>query len=244
MNECVVYHKHLAGMDTSDGYIGISKHYEERQKQHHRDAFVRDSIYTVHERMRMHGNEVITSIIFEGSINDCLDLEEELRPRWHMGWNMAIGGGRPGSGWKPSKLWLDNRLWHPIHGEVTLCKEFKQIDMVRKYTKRANCSAAGNIAAVLQGKIPTAYEWELANAQLAQRVKEKYHMKWEIAFLKNNETIIKLNKTGHKDFIKAYNLNSSIRMKKVITGSQQILCGWELATEEEWLATEERLEYK
>ena len=87
MSECVVYWKHLKDMssDYTDGYIGISKNFEERQKQHHRDAFVRNSIYTVHERMRVYGEEVQTAIIFEGSINDCFDYEEELRPRWHMG---------------------------------------------------------------------------------------------------------------------------------------------------------------
>ena len=129
MNECVVYHKHLAGMDTNDGYIGISKHFEERQKQHHRDAFVRNSIYTVHERMRIYGDEVITSIIFEGSINDCFDLEEELRPRWHMGWNMAIGGGRPGSGWKPGKDWMCYRLYHNLYGEEQVSASNKLLDI-------------------------------------------------------------------------------------------------------------------
>ena len=114
MTQGVVYWKHTPDMTDyhTEGYIGISKHYEERMKQHDRDAYVRNSLLRVHEQMRINEGNVNTEIIFEGNYNDCIDYEEELRPSWHIGWNMAIGGGRPGSGWKPNPLWLDNRLWH------------------------------------------------------------------------------------------------------------------------------------
>ena len=199
MNECVVYHKHIAGMDTSDGYIGISKHFKERQKQHNRDAFVRNSIYTVHERMRMYGDEVMTSIIFEGSINDCFDLEEELRPRWHMGWNMAIGGGRPGSGWKPGRDWLDNRLWHPTYGDLTISKDFKLLDLAKKYmkpTKSTNGYSVGNLTSVLKGHIPSTQQWELSNLQLKQKVQTRYEKDWDHIYMKQNDSIILLHKSG------------------------------------------------
>ena len=248
MSECVVYWKHLKDMssDYTDGYIGISKNFEERQKQHHRDAFVRNSIYTVHERMRMYGEEVQTTIIFEGSINNCFDYEEKLRPRWHMGWNMAIGGGRPGSGWKPNPLWLDNRLWHANYGEYVISKTTTATDLARKYYQNKDPSSVqGNISRVLHGKIAHAYGWELANAQLAMRVKDRIHEKWNHVYLTNHETTISVHKSGNSKFITNYNYNpNSMKISTLANGSQRARKGWELATEEEWLATKERKEFK
>ena len=243
MSECVVYWKHLKDMssDYTDGYIGISKNFEERQKQHHRDAFVRNSIYTVHERMRVYGEEVQTAIIFEGSINDCFDYEEELRPRWHMGWNMAIGGGRPGSGWKPNPLWLDNRLWHPKHGEVTICKELTIADHEIKYIGKLST----NIAKVLRGVNDVYKEWELANAQLAMKVKERLKTPFTHAYLKNKNTVCSVYKSGASEFYKNSNRKAKVSfIKDLLNGSHLKRYNWELATEEEWLATKERKEFK
>ena len=242
MSECVVYWKHLKDMssDYTDGYIGISKNFEERQRQHHRDAFVRNSIYTVHERMRMYGDNIQTSIIFEGSINDCFDYEEELRPRWHMGWNMAIGGGRPGSGWKPSLNWLDNRLYHPKHGERIICNKYKTTDMAKEFNLWSN-----DIANLLSGRFPKLKKkWEFANEQLARKVMERHRKPWNHIYLKKHE-VVSLYLSGSKQFANYCNKNpSGFSIKHVANGTLKTLYGWELATKEEWLASKERKEFK
>ena len=228
-------------MDTSDGYIGISKHYEERMKQHHRDAFVRNSIYTVHEKMRMYGEDVITSKIFEGSINECFDYEEELRPRWHMGWNMAIGGGRPGSGWKPNPLWLDNRLWHSEHGEVTINKNMTVSDMEKKFLKKQS----SHTAKLLMGTLVNHKGWELANSQLVERVKSRYYMDWKVTYISNGIDTIKLNKSGFKAFAEYLNIKPKLlNIKFLVTGTSNTCRGYKLISEQEWLETTERLEFK
>ena len=247
MTECVVYWKHLKDMsnDYSDGYIGISKHFEERQKQHHRDAFVRNSIYTVHERMRMHGDEVQTSIIFEGSINDCFDYEEELRPRWRIGWNMAIGGGRPGSGWKPSPLWLDNRLWHSQYGEILINKPL--IEITKQYCEKP-IQATSMISKLLLGKMPKYENLELADAQLVEKIKERFYMKWQHAYLRkvdNPNHVVSIYKSGNSAFHESIGLTSQFGVPRTLQIlGQSKKAGWELASEEEWLSTKERIEFK
>ena len=245
----VVYWKHLPGMKKeTDGYIGISKHFEERMKQHHRDAFVRKSIYTVHEQMRIHQDNIITKIIFEGHINDCYDLEEQLRPNWHIGWNMAIGGGRPGSGWKPSKDWLCNRLYHPEYGEVQISIDFKLLDFARKYlkpNKSSNGYSIGNISKLLRGEMPQSFGWELANLQLANKVRERNNKDWTDGYLKKNNKVIHLYKSGRTKFAKYINKKSStLNLKQVLNGANPSRCGWKLATKEEWENSSERLEFK
>ena len=249
MIEGVVYWKYLESMseDYTDGYIGISKNFEERMKQHHRDAFVRNSLLRVHDNMRIYGDEVKTKIIFKGDYNSCLDYEEELRPKWHIGWNMAIGGGRPGSGWKPKSDWLDNRLWHKTHGEVIVNANMKLLDIVNKYLPDVpgKTGYAGQLGRVLRGTHPNLKGWELADAQLAQRVNERYYLDWNHAYLSKNGKIYSLYKSGSKDFYNYFNCKAStLGLKRVINGAQPSSKGWELATEEEWLSTKERITFK
>ena len=234
-------------MDLTDGYIGISKNFEERMKQHHRDAFVRNSIYTVHEKMRMYNDDVITSKIFEGSINECFEYEEELRPRWRMGWNMAIGGGRPGSGWKPGN-WLDNRLWHREHGEETICSTMTPTDMARKYVKNGMNRHVGGFIKVLYGQGLQAYGWELADAQLVMKVKARRNQVWNEIYIRqvdNKKQVVYVTREGAKHFYKEYNTNAALSsLKHLWIGAQKSCKGWELSTKEEWLATAERVEFK
>lgn len=248
MTKCVVYWKHLPDMtdDYVDGYIGISKNFEDRMKQHHRDAFVRNSIYTVHEQMRYNGDAVITDIIFKGSIEECFDLEESLRPHWHMGWNMAIGGGRPGSGWKPSTNWLCNRLWHPEYGEEIITIDNKLLDLAIKYHRNTTTTGtAGHLGHVLSGRRYHTLNWTLANAQLAEKVKTRLYTKWNHVYIKRDETVISVYKSGNKAFHNSLNRTPQDGITKhLFDGTTKTSYGWELATKEEWLATEERLEFK
>ena len=248
MTKCVVYWKHTEDMssDYSDGYIGISKNYEERMKQHHRDAFIRNSIYTVHERMRMYGDDVITDIIFKGSINDCFDYEEELRPRWHMGWNIAIGGGRPGSGWKEREEWLDRKLYHNDHGEIEISANFTTTDLARKYLPNTSISgSSGNLGRVLEGRRYHVGGWMLSNETLRNKVAIKYYNKWEHVYIRPiywTDYVISLHRSGFKRFRKECSFRESLQC--LANGSDMVRCKWELASKEEWLATTERLEFK
>ena len=242
MNQGVVYWKHLPGMDRdTEGYIGISKHFEERMKQHHRDAFVRNSIYTVHEAMRSHGDNIITEIIFEGDYNECLDLELELRSKWHTGWNMAIGGGRPGSGWKPNPLWLCNRLWHATHGELTISKDLTITDLEKTYLDKPST----HVAKVLLGQYPSIKGWELANAQLAQKVKERYYKPWTQTYMQKDNIGVYIERSKYKTFCNHFNLNSSaFGIKQLINNARHSKYGWEIISKEEYNNTKERLEFK
>ena len=244
MTQGLLYWKHTPDMTDyhSEGYAGITKRgLEVRNAEHERDAYVRNSLLRVHEMMRLHEGNIKTSIIFEGDYNDCLDYEKELRPRWNMGWNMAIGGGRPGSGWKPNPLWLDNRLWHRHHGEVTIKQEYTIADHERKFLKNQNT----NVAKVLLGTAPHSEGWELANAQLAMRVSDRYYNPWSEIFIrqvKNKEIVVHLYKSGFKKFKSDLKFSTSIQC--LANGTRFTRAGWELATKEEWLATKERIEFK
>lgn len=255
MAECVVYWKHLPNMTTdySDGYIGITtRSIEERNKEHYRDAFVRNSVYKVHDRMREYENKVITDIIFEGSIEECLDLENKLRPNWNMGWNMAIGGGIPGSGSKTSHLpnhnWLDYRLlntntYEEIH--IKSRNDTKKLAL-RIDSKNGISGRRGNIHLLLEGRIPTIYNLEFANEQLANRIKERAYKKWTHVYLINTDNqIVSVYRGNERKFWKYFNKTvSGGRIKQLTSGRQKSIYNWELATEEEWFATSERIEFK
>ena len=252
MTECVVYWKHTRDMccNYSDGYIGITKNFEERMKQHHRDAFVRNSIYTVHERMRMHGENVITDRIYEGSRKDCEQIEKELRPKWHVGWNMCIGGGSPAKERWYSKLWLDTRLYNTVTKQfVTIKPGYWLEEFVKEYFPNENLRSRKNqMDSLLYGKYPQSRNWEFANAQLAMKIHTRFHEPWNHTFLRKvNEPnhVISLYKSGLRDFSKSIKMKSGvISVKYLITGVNPSRFNWELASEEEWLATTKRLEFK
>jgi predicted GIY-YIG superfamily endonuclease len=69
--------------DLNDGYIGVTKDPHTRFKSHVRKNRVPlDSKY---------------KIIFEGSREECFQLEKQLRPTSKIGWNNAVGGSH---GWR------------------------------------------------------------------------------------------------------------------------------------------------
>lgn len=68
----------------SDGYIGITENIEKRFKQHlsRNERIPKDAKY---------------KILYEGSREECFNLESEYRPTKCIGWNSAAGGKH---GWK------------------------------------------------------------------------------------------------------------------------------------------------
>ena len=88
--------------------------------QHHKDilteGYVGVTRMTIEERFRFHEKQnrfpepYSVDVIFEGTEQECLAKEAELRPSWYIGWNIAPGGqagNRPKgihtSGWEHSE---------------------------------------------------------------------------------------------------------------------------------------------
>lgn len=69
--------------DLNDGYVGVTKDPQTRFKCHLR-------------KNRVPSNSEF-KILFEGSREDCFNLEKQLRPSPGLGWNRAIGGSH---GWQ------------------------------------------------------------------------------------------------------------------------------------------------
>jgi len=90
---CYVYHIHLEGRDTSQGYIGVSKNPSARY-EHHRN---RTENPHLRNAMNLYKNGLVYDIIFQGEEYYCYELEAELRPEKNMGWNINIGGSKPPS---------------------------------------------------------------------------------------------------------------------------------------------------
>lgn len=74
----------------TQGYVGIStdvqKRFEGHKKKpnkHLKNAF------------NKYNNNVVVDTIIEEDEDFCLLLEQELRPKKNIGWNIAVGGGKP-----------------------------------------------------------------------------------------------------------------------------------------------------
>ena len=249
MTECDVYWKRTKDMTDvySQGYAGITtRGVDVRNKEHFDAAFRHNSPLTVHQAMRRYGDEVITDLIFGGTIDECLTYENELRPFPHIGWNMAIGGGRPGSGWRLSERWLDTRIWHDVHGEENMSAAFHGGHMYKKYFQHLSRGhVSGGMSKMLCGMIYHYQGWELANLQLRERVRDRLSASWELTHVRlvdNPDHVVKVNRPNAPKFYKAYDLNLSI-LGHLVQGSQHKKKGWEIATENEWLSTKERIEF-
>ena len=199
-----LYHIKLPGMSLHEGYIGISKCYETRWKQHEHAAHNLMSPYVVHQKMREHKGEYEKEVIFEGTVQEVLDKEEELRPEWMMGWNMAKGGGAAGSGWVQPDSWISNELWHPVHGEVSITKDFTATDWMVKYSGARNPhgSSGGTIGYVLQGRRYEYKGWQLRDAQLAKQVETWLKSTWYSVFMTNGKTTDLVYRNGQAEFWK------------------------------------------
>ena len=233
-DHCYVYWKHTPEMtDWSQGYIGISQNVEHRNKQHERDAFLMNSPLEVHHQMRLNEGNVITDIIFEGDRQQCLDMEHELRPRWHMAWNMAAGGMFSNE-WKAKAYWLSTHLYHTEYGEWNLHKELGVQAFADKF---GFGKSATQLSKVLKGTMYEIRGWELQDAQLAQRVWDRCHKPIEISYLKG-EKLLKVYPNGISALADFCQINkaSQARFKDLIRGLRPTTFGYSLCTEEEYFA--------
>lgn len=104
---------------TTSGYIGFtSKTVEGRWTQHKNDA-KRYPHLTFYKALAKYGDRVIVTTLLEGSDDYCLDIENKLRPRNKIGWNIKIGGDFGSLGVIPSdetrKKMSDTRIGDKNH---------------------------------------------------------------------------------------------------------------------------------
>jgi len=95
MTKYYVYHicrKSDVG-NLGEGYIGITQNPKERWYNHK----IGCSGSTIVNRAYKKYDDIIESVILEGSKELCLYTEMTLRPNARQGWNIAEGGGMPPS---------------------------------------------------------------------------------------------------------------------------------------------------
>jgi hypothetical protein len=77
----------------SQGYVGISVGAIQRWREHKS----KDTNPHIGNAIKKYGWDNLTKkVIFTGSLEACLKLENLLRPSEHIGWNISIGGNKPG----------------------------------------------------------------------------------------------------------------------------------------------------
>lgn len=92
--ECCTYCITVGRLD----YIGVTKNFSRRIKQHIESAYCNNNTkkeheaYKVHKAMRESLIGFSVEIIFHGSEDDCYAEEKRLRPKATMGLNTAPGG--------------------------------------------------------------------------------------------------------------------------------------------------------
>jgi len=95
MQYCSVYWiRHKDHTDAySQGYVGISVNVVQRWREHK----TKDTNPHIGNAIKKYGwDNLIKEVIFSGTLEACLKLENMLRPKIHIGWNISIGGDRPG----------------------------------------------------------------------------------------------------------------------------------------------------
>ena len=88
---CVVYWIHLPEhVDYRvEGYIGVTQHMRRRKYLH---KYSNENF-----NIKRFKNSIIMDAIFEGTEEECYNLEAKLRPSAYIGWNIVPGGGKPPS---------------------------------------------------------------------------------------------------------------------------------------------------
>ena len=88
---------------TEDGYVGITKHFNQRINFHKK--YNKDNLHLKNALEKF--NDIIIDVIMEGSEEQCRLKEFELRPKKGIGWNIAEGGNVPPN--------AKNRKWTNEH---------------------------------------------------------------------------------------------------------------------------------
>ena len=93
----VVYWIHLPGQSIkTDGYVGITSNFKQRVQIHKsRAKHYYGSCAILEKAIRKYQEELSYDIVFEGDIECCALVEQELRSTELIGWNIAVGGSLP-----------------------------------------------------------------------------------------------------------------------------------------------------
>lgn len=85
-----VYWAHLKhNKDCTYGYVGITKDFEERKRAHLKNNKKGPFV----SALSKYKNQIVWEVLCEGlSLEGALVVENTLRPRPNMGWNLQIGG--------------------------------------------------------------------------------------------------------------------------------------------------------
>jgi hypothetical protein len=76
----------------SQGYIGVSKNAERRWEEHLKKSENRHFRFAIN---KYGWDNLVKEQILIAEEDYCLDIERKLRPAVDIGWNIAIGGGKP-----------------------------------------------------------------------------------------------------------------------------------------------------
>ena len=76
---------------ASDGYVGVTSNFKYRMYRHKKVTTKLD--YHLSKAINKYGwDNLVKEIIFEGTKEDCYLKESELRNKYQIGWNEAVGG--------------------------------------------------------------------------------------------------------------------------------------------------------
>lgn len=76
----------------SQGYVGITKNFTKRMNDHKRGG---ENAYFTNVVKKYGWDNLVKEVIVIAEEDYCLDVETNLRPEKGIGWNIAIGGGKP-----------------------------------------------------------------------------------------------------------------------------------------------------
>ena len=86
----VVYWIHLPGQNIkTDGYVGVSSRVKQRWTKH--KCLASNSRHLSNAILK-YGEQLIWEVVYEGTTEGCLQLEEYWRPNTDIGWNIRRGG--------------------------------------------------------------------------------------------------------------------------------------------------------
>lgn len=77
----------------SEGYVGITMDLGRRWLEHNNTKSSYFSKKRVEFQEAVKNKVAILVVLFEGTLEECVELEKELRPNPYIGWNIASGGG-------------------------------------------------------------------------------------------------------------------------------------------------------
>lgn len=93
-----VYWLHLKNHTRVDreGYIGVTTNIDARLEYHFRTlrhaSHCNPRLQAAYNKYR---DEIVSSLLFDGLMEECVALEKKLRPDKEIGWNLLEGGGFP-----------------------------------------------------------------------------------------------------------------------------------------------------